>query len=387
MSGVVHGTGPVGLGLAAVEGLGDSRVGTGPSAASSSHSAPTASAREVPDVATGYRSHTCGDLRIDHVGQVVTLSGWVHQARDLNHFAFLDLRDRHGITQCIFLNEEGCSEDAKARYLTARNIGREYVCKIEGKVVERSNKNKERSTGDVEVLVSSLEVLSPSKVPPFMMQDDADAGEELRLRYRYLDIRRPCIAKALILRNKITHLVREHLNHRGFVEIETPVLIKSTPEGARDFVVPCRMHPGTFYALPQSPQTFKQLLMVAGMDRYFQIVKCFRDEELRADRQPEFTQIDCELSFVTQDDVLRTFEGMVRALFQDTLGVDLPQFQRMPWSQAMEEYGIDKPDLRFDMRLHELTNLVKGKHFKVGNACRRLGQGARLTRQCSPAGI
>jgi aspartyl-tRNA synthetase len=298
----------------------------------------------------------------------------------MNHFAFVDLRDRYGITQVIFPKDEADAEVLK-RYESARALGREYVIKVKGKVVERSNKNKNRPTGDIEIVAEYLEVLSSASTPPFKIEDTTDAQEDTRMRFRYLDIRRNPIKEALLLRNKVTKHVRDYLGDLDFCEIETPVLIKSTPEGARDFVVPSRMNPGQFYALPQSPQTFKQLLMVGGMDRYFQIVKCFRDEELRADRQPEFTQIDCEMSFVSQDDVLQMFEGMIRHIFKSIVGHEFPPFQRMEYSEAMDRFGIDKPDLRYDMELVELTDLVKGKNFKifddaeyvVGMTCKGIG--------------
>eukprot|EP00617_Octactis_speculum_P009555 CAMPEP_0185797288 /NCGR_PEP_ID=MMETSP1174-20130828/161533_1 /TAXON_ID=35687 /ORGANISM="Dictyocha speculum, Strain CCMP1381" /LENGTH=626 /DNA_ID=CAMNT_0028492711 /DNA_START=148 /DNA_END=2028 /DNA_ORIENTATION=- len=312
---------------------------------------------------TGYRTHTCDELRIGHVGKSVSLCGWVQVSRDMNHFAFVDLRDRFGITQVVFDNPGHAEGEEAAKlavnYETAKGLGREYVIRVEGTVVERSNKNPARSTGDVEVQATSIELLNASKTPPFLIQNDTDALEEVRMQYRYLDIRRPVMRDALLLRNKVSSLVRLELNMQEFCEIETPILIKSTPEGARDFVVPSRMNPGQFYALPQSPQTFKQLLMVAGMDRYFQIVKCFRDEELRADRQPEFTQIDCEMSFVTQEDVLNTFEGLIRRIFKEVAGHDFPPFPRMSYDEAMRDYGIDKPDLRFEMKLTDLTNLIK----------------------------
>ena len=329
---------------------------------------------------TGLRTHNCGELRLAHAGQTVSLAGWVQQARNMNHFAFVDLRDRYGITQCVFNKPGGDGEDrgdgaegADAAAMTARfeqavKLGREFVVRVTGVVAERSSKNAERATGDVEVVATALEVLNESKTPPFLIQDETDAAEKTRMQYRYLDIRRNPVKEALILRNKVCSIVRLALGAQDFVEIETPVLIKSTPEGARDFVVPSRMNPGQFYALPQSPQTFKQILMVAGMDRYFQIVKCFRDEELRADRQPEFTQIDCEMSFVTQDDVLRTFEGMIRRVFREVAGHEFPAepFAHMTYHTAMHEYGSDKPDLRFGMKLVELTDVVRAQPgFKV----------------------
>lgn len=304
---------------------------------------------------TGYRTHTCGELRMTNVGEKVSLTGWVQKCRDKN-IAFMDLRDRYGITQCVFDPEKGDTE----LYETARKCGREWVVQVEGEVVERIAKNADRETGDIEVVATSIKVLNESKDPPFKIQDKTDGKEQLRMQYRYLDIRRNPIKEALILRNKVTTAVRAYLGAQDFVEIETPVLIKSTPEGARDFVVPSRMNPGQFYALPQSPQTFKQILMVAGMDRYFQIVKCFRDEELRADRQPEFTQIDCEMSFVDQKDVLSTFEAMIRHIFRHVVDHEFGDFPWMTFEEAMNVYGSDKPDLRFGMKLHEITEIVKG---------------------------
>ena len=330
--------------------------------------------------ATGLRTHNCGELRLAHAGQTVTLSGWVQQSRNMNHFAFVDLRDRYGITQCVFNKPGGEAEDRAAgaaadeaaamlaRFEQAVKLGREFVVRVTGTVAERAAKNADRATGDVEVVATALEVLNESKTPPFLIQDETDAAEKTRMQFRYLDIRRNPVKEALILRNKVCQIIRLALGARDFVEIETPVLIKSTPEGARDFVVPSRMNPGQFYALPQSPQTFKQILMVAGMDRYFQIVKCFRDEELRADRQPEFTQIDCEMSFVTQDDVLATFEGMIRRVWREVVGHEFPPgpFERMDYATAMREYGSDKPDLRFGMKLVELTDVVRAQPgFKV----------------------
>lgn len=310
------------------------------------------------NLTTGLRTHTCGELRMAHVDRTVTVCGWVQTARDMNHFAFVDVRDRYGITQCVFPNAEG---PAKALYEQAAKLGREFVIKVTGTVKERSNKNKNRDTGEIEVIACEMIVLNASKTPPFLIEDKTDAQEEVRMKYRYLDIRRNPVREALLLRAKLAATIRTFLGGQMFVEVETPVLIKSTPEGARDFVVPSRMNPGQFYALPQSPQTFKQLLMVGGLDRYYQIVKCFRDEELRADRQPEFTQIDCEMSFVTQDDILNIFEGMVRTIFKELVGVTFPPLQRMTWHQAMREYGIDKPDIRFENKLVELTEIAKGK--------------------------
>ncbi|CAE7793705.1 aspS [Symbiodinium sp. CCMP2592] len=379
---------------------------------------------------TGHRTHSCGELRKEHVGQSVTVCGWVQMSRDMNHFAFVDLRDRYGITQVVF-PKEGADEAGLQRYEQARNLGREFVVKVTGKaghssaasstaalgtdsqVVERIQKNAK--TGDIEIVADQLEVLNASSTPPFKIEDVTDANEDTRMRYRYLDIRRNPIKDAILLRNKVTRMVRDYLGDLEFCEVETPVLIKSTPEGARDFVVPSRMNPGQFYALPQSPQTFKQLLMVGGLDRYFQIVKCFRDEELRADRQPEFTQIDCEMSFVQQEDVLRIFEGMIRQIFKSLCGqVPSPQSQAVllekqgqrtitatpAFLQAMDRFGIDKPDLRYDMellgqqansqsmrhitrmpRLVDLTEVSKGKNFKmfddaelvVGMCCKGIG--------------
>ena len=307
-----------------------------------------------------YRTHTCGELRMKHVGQVVTLSGWMDTSRDFGGLTFLDLRDRYGITQLVF-----DMEDNAERCQLARSLGREFVVKATGLVRERINKNPNRPTGDIEIEVQAFEVLNRSKTPPFTIVDDTDGGDDLRMKYRYLDLRRNAVQRNIIFRSQLGLEVRKYLSGQGFIEIETPFLIKSTPEGARDFVVPSRMNPGQFYALPQSPQTFKQLLMVAGLDKYFQIVKCFRDEDLRADRQPEFTQIDCEMAFVTREDVLRTFEGLTRHLFRATLGIDLPEFPRMSYDEAMTRYGSDKPDLRFGMPIHDLNDLVKGKGFSV----------------------
>jgi len=318
----------------------------------------------MSSVATANRSHSCGELRIGDVGKIVTLAGWVQVSRDMNHFAFVDIRDRYGITQAIF-PKDGADEAGLARYEAANKLGREFVVQVRGKVVERSNKNAKRDTGDIEVVADHLQVLNSSLTPPFKIEDVTDAQEDTRMRYRYLDIRRNPIKDALLLRNRVTRHVRNYLGDLDFCEVETPVLIKSTPEGARDFVVPSRMNPGQFYALPQSPQTFKQLLMVAGMDRYFQIVKCFRDEELRADRQPEFTQIDCEMSFVSQEDVLNLFEGLICNIFKDVVGHEFPKFQRMEYSEAMDRFGIDKPDLRYDMELVDITKVAKGQNFKV----------------------
>ena len=307
-----------------------------------------------------YRSHNCGALRIDHVGQEVTLSGWVQASRDFGGMTFIDLRDRYGITQLVF-NMEDDEQLGEA----ARKLGREYVIKVTGLVRERSNKNPNRATGDIEIKIATLEILNASQVPPFTIEDETDGGDDLRMKYRYLDLRRNPVQQNLIFRSNLAIETRKYLASQHFVEVETPFLIKSTPEGARDFVVPSRMNPGQFYALPQSPQTFKQLLMVSGLDRYFQIVKCFRDEDLRADRQPEFTQIDCEMSFVTQEEVLATFEGLTKHLFKTTIGVELPDFPHMYYDDAMKNYGSDKPDLRFDMAFVELNELAQGKGFAV----------------------
>ncbi len=307
-----------------------------------------------------YRTHTCGELRMSHVGQEVALSGWVQTSRDFGALTFVDLRDRYGITQLVFNQEDDADLSAQAR-----SLGREFVIMAKGKVRERSNKNPNRATGDIEIEVKELKVLNTSKVPPFTVEDDTDGGDDLRMKYRYLDLRRTPVQNNLLFRSNLAIETRKYLAGENFVEVETPVLIKSTPEGARDFVVPSRMNPGQFYALPQSPQTFKQILMVAGMDRYFQIVKCFRDEDLRADRQPEFTQIDCEMAFVTREDVLRTFEGLTKYLFKTVLGVELPDFPRMSYDEAMQRYGSDKPDLRFGMEFVELNDLAQNKGFSV----------------------
>ena len=308
-----------------------------------------------------YRTHTCGELRIENVGQKVTLAGWVQRSRKLGGMTFIDLRDRYGITQLVL---EADADTALVE--TATSLGREYVIQAIGEVVERQSKNPKMDTGDIEIKLEAINVLNKSVTPPFTIEDESDGGEDLRAKYRYLDLRRNPLQKALALRHRLAHEVRNYLDAHGFMEIETPYLIKSTPEGARDFVVPSRMNPGQFYALPQSPQTFKQLLMVAGYDRYFQIVRCFRDEDLRADRQPEFTQIDCEMSFVEQEDVLNMFEGMMRTMFKNVLGVDIPNpMPRMSWYDAMDKYGSDKPDVRFGMTIHEITGKVKGKGFSV----------------------
>ncbi len=309
------------------------------------------------------RTNTCGELRIGDAGKHVTLCGWVQRTRDKGGIIWIDLRDRYGITQLIL--EEG--ETASEIIAKARELGREFVIQASGKVVERTSKNDKMPTGDVEVRLDDLKILNPAKLPPFLIEDETDGGDDLRMKYRYLDLRRNPVRRNLELRHRMMQETRKYLDGLRFIEVETPVLIKSTPEGARDFVVPSRMNPGEFYALPQSPQTFKQLLMVSGFDRYFQIVKCFRDEDLRADRQPEFTQIDCEMSYVTQEDILNTFEGLTKALFKEVKGIELPDFQRMTYADAMKYYGSDKPDLRFGMKFTELTLLAQGKDFPVFN--------------------
>lgn len=307
-----------------------------------------------------YRTHTCGELRIEQVGTTTTLCGWVQRVRTFGGMTFIDLRDRYGITQLVFdMNTDADLCDQ------ANKLGREFVIKTIGQVSERSNKNPKLPTGDIEIMVSELKVLNRSELPPFLIQDETDGGDDLRMKYRYLDLRRPIVQQNLILRHKIAQETRRYLCEQNFLEIETPFLIKSTPEGARDFVVPSRMNAGQFYALPQSPQTFKQLLMVSGYDRYFQIVRCFRDEDLRADRQPEFTQIDCEMSFVTQEDVLNTFEGLLKHIFKYVKGVDLGDVERMSYNDAMRLYGIDKPDIRFGMTFTELNDVTQNKGFKV----------------------
>ena len=308
-----------------------------------------------------FRTETCGNLRIGDAGRQVTLSGWVQRVRKMGGMTFLDLRDRYGITQIVFNDEHD-----EALNEQANRLGREYVVQVKGMVAERTAKNTHIPTGDIEVLADSLTILNPSEVPPFTIEDNTDGGDDLRMRYRYLDLRRPCVRQNLELRHRMNMEVRRYLDSKGFLEIETPMLVGSTPEGARDFVVPSRMNPGQFYALPQSPQTLKQLLMVSGMDRYFQIVKCFRDEDLRADRQPEFTQIDCEMSFVEQNDIIELFEGMAKHLFKELRGVELTEpFQRMPWADAMKYYGSDKPDLRFGMKFVEVDDIMKGHGFGV----------------------
>jgi aspartyl-tRNA synthetase len=307
------------------------------------------------------RTHTCGELRIKDVDKTVTLSGWVQRIRDKGGLIWVDLRDRYGITQLLL--EEGRSSAKLIEKV--RGLGREFVIQAKGKVVERVSKNPKMNTGDIEVDLQEMTVLNTSKVPPFTIEDQTDGGEELRMKYRYLDLRRNPLKESLMLRHKLSLETRKYMDSQQFVEIETPYLIKSTPEGARDFVVPSRMNQGEFYALPQSPQTFKQLLMIAGYDRYYQLVKCFRDEDLRADRQPEFTQIDCEMSFVEQEDVLNTFEGLMRYLFKEIKGIDLPPLPRLPFDEAMRLYGSDKPDIRFGMTFVELNEIAKGKGFKV----------------------
>lgn len=307
-----------------------------------------------------YRSHTCGELRMQHVGQEITISGWVQASRDFGGMTFIDLRDRYGITQLVF-----DMEDDETLGAQARKLGREFVVRVKGLVRERTNKNPNRATGDIEIEVKELDILNASKVPPFTIEEDTDGGDDLRMKYRYLDLRRGPVQENIIFRSKLALATRSYLGGQGFIEVETPFLIKSTPEGARDFVVPSRMNGGQFYALPQSPQTFKQLLMVSGFDKYFQIVKCFRDEDLRADRQPEFTQIDCEMSFVTQEQILQTFEGLTKNLFKETIGVELPDFPRMNYDEAMRRFGSDKPDMRFGMEFVELNDVAQGKDFVV----------------------
>ena len=316
-----------------------------------------------------FRSHTCGELRLADAGKNVTLSGWVQRTRKMGGMTFVDLRDRYGITQLVFntdVNAELCER--------ANHLGREFVIQVKGTVSERSSKNSNLPTGDIEIIVSELNILNTAQTPPFTIEDNTDGGDDLRMKYRYLDLRRTAVRKNLELRHRMTMEVRRYLDSKGFLEVETPMLIGSTPEGARDFVVPSRMNPGQFYALPESPQTLKQLLMVSGFDRYFQIVKCFRDEDLRADRQPEFTQIDCEMSFVEQEDIINMFEGMAKHLFKELRGVELTEpFQRMPWSDAMKYYGSDKPDLRFGMKFVELMDILKGYGFSVFDGAAYIG--------------
>ena len=308
-----------------------------------------------------YRSHNCGELNFANINETVTLAGWVQKVRNLGAMTFIDLRDRYGITQIVV--EEHCDEQTK---VTANKLGREFVLQVEGRVIERESKNAKMATGDIEVVASRLTILNEAQTPPFTIEEHSDGGDDLRMKYRYLDLRRAPLQRAMILRHKMAHAVRNFLDSEGFLEIETPYLIKSTPEGARDFVVPSRMNPNEFYALPQSPQTFKQLLMVAGYDKYFQIVRCFRDEDLRADRQPEFTQIDCEMAFVEQEDVLSTFERWAKYMFKEVMGITLEEsFPRMTWLDAMEKYGSDKPDVRFGMEFADLSELTKGYGFSV----------------------
>ncbi len=310
-----------------------------------------------------YRTHNCGELRISDLGKQVTLSGWVQKSRDKGFLVWVDLRDRYGISQLIFDEERTSKEILK----NAKSLGREFVIQITGEVIERSSKNSNIKTGEIEILVSNLTVLNESKVPPFTIEENTDGGDELRMQYRYLDIRRDSLKSNLVLRHKVSQEVRNYLSSRDFIEVETPYLIKSTPEGARDFVVPSRMNEGEFYALPQSPQTFKQLLMIGGLDKYFQIVKCFRDEDLRADRQPEFTQIDCEMSFVNQEDILNTFEGLTKHLIKSVKNIDILNFPRISYDEAMEKYGCDKPDIRFGMEFGNLNNVAKHTDFNVFN--------------------
>lgn len=316
-----------------------------------------------------YRTKSCGELRLANAGERVTLAGWVQKSRRLGGMTFIDLRDRYGITQLVV---EATAPESLTE--VAASLGREYVIQAEGEVVERVNKNPKLPTGDIEIVLSSINILNKSVTPPFTIEEESDGGEDLRAKYRYLDLRRAPLQRALALRHRMAHEVRNYLDAQNFMEIETPYLIKSTPEGARDFVVPSRMNPGTFYALPQSPQTFKQLLMVAGYDRYFQIVRCFRDEDLRADRQPEFTQIDCEMSFVEQEDVLNTFEGLMRRLFKNVLDVEIPNpIPRMSWYDAMDNYGSDKPDIRFGMKINNITSLTQGHGFSVFDSVEYVG--------------
>ncbi len=307
-----------------------------------------------------HRTHTCGELTINDLGKEVTLAGWVQKSRDLGGMTFIDVRDRYGITQLLINMDEDPALSEQAR-----GLSREYVIKVTGKVIERTSKNPKIPTGDIEIKISSIEVLNEAKLPPFLIEDETDGGEDLRMKYRYLDLRRAPVRNNLILRHKMAQEIRKYLDDQNFLEVETPVLIKSTPEGARDFVVPSRMNPGEFYALPQSPQTFKQLLMVSGFDRYFQIVKCFRDEDLRADRQPEFTQIDCEMAFIEQEDILNLFEGLINHMFKKVKGIDIGSVPRMDYADAMRLYGSDKPDTRFEMQFVEVNDVVKGLGFPV----------------------
>ncbi|MCL4164189.1 UNVERIFIED_CONTAM: hypothetical protein GTU68_005445, partial [Idotea baltica] len=311
---------------------------------------------------TALRTHTCGQLRQEHVGQTVTLCGWVQKSRDLGYILFVDLRDRYGITQISIKSDE-----MAAVYDQAKKLTREFVISVTGKVAERESKNPKIPTGEIEIVPESIEVLNAAKLPPFLIEDDTDGLEDIRMEYRYLDIRRPQMTRNILLRAQTMRAIRQYLDKQSFTEIETPFLIKSTPEGARDFIVPSRLQHGSFYALPQSPQILKQLLMVAGMDRYYQIVKCFRDEDFRGDRQPEFTQVDCEMSFVNKKDVLDTFEGMTKHVFKEVIGVELPDFLHMTHADAMKYYGTDKPDLRFDCKIVELNEAVAGTEFGVFN--------------------
>ena len=329
-----------------------------------------------------YRTHNCGELRKSDIGQKVTLAGWVQKIRDKGFMIWVDLRDRYGISQLIF-DEQRTSKDLLDQ---AKSLGREFVIQIHGEVIERTSKNENIPTGDIEILVKELKILNSSSTPPFTIEDDTDGGEELRMKYRYLDIRREPIKQNLVLRHKITQQVRKYLSDHSFIEVETPCLIKSTPEGARDFVVPSRINEGEFYALPQSPQTFKQLLIVAGLDKYFQIVKCFRDEDLSADRQPEFTQIDCEMAFVEQDDILNTFEGLIVDIFKQVKNIDIDKFPKLTYDQAMQKYGTDKPDIRFGMEFVELNELCQHKDFNIFNSAElvvgiNIDGGNKLTRK------
>ncbi len=329
-----------------------------------------------------YRTHNCGELRKSDIGQKVTLAGWVQKIRDKGFMIWVDLRDRYGISQLIF-DEQRTSKDLLDQ---AKSLGREFVIQIHGEVIERTSKNENIPTGDIEILVKELKILNSSSTPPFTIEDDTDGGEELRMKYRYLDIRREPIKQNLVLRHKITQQVRKYLSDHSFIEVETPCLIKSTPEGARDFVVPSRINEGEFYALPQSPQTFKQLLIVAGLDKYFQIVKCFRDEDLRADRQPEFTQIDCEMAFVEQDDILNTFEGLIVDIFKQVKNINIDKFPKLTYDQAMQKYGTDKPDIRFGMEFVELNELCQHKDFNIFNSAElvvgiNIDGGNKLTRK------
>ncbi len=328
-----------------------------------------------------YRSHTCGELRLSHLNSTVTLAGWVQKVRNLGAMTFIDLRDRYGITQLVV--DEASSEQIRE---SANQLGREFVIQIVGEVVERSAKNPQLPTGEIEVRITTLTLLNDALTPPFTIEEQSDGGDELRMKYRFLDLRRPPLQRAMMLRHNLSREVRNYLSDQGFLEIETPYLIKSTPEGARDFIVPSRMNLGESYALPQSPQTFKQLLMVSGYDRYFQIVRCFRDEDLRADRQPEFTQIDCEMAFVEREDVLNTFEGLAKHLFTELLNVTIEgDFPRMSWAEAMEKYGSDKPDIRFGMTFNDLSQVAKNRDFGVFNSAEYIG--AICTHHCHKQGV